>query len=78
MPETLHPSSILRGHKAQVHALCFLPRDARLVSGDVDGFVVVWDLTTMRPTAVWRPHDNAILGIRPWGPDRIITLVAVV
>lgn len=73
MPDTPHPSHILRGHKAQVHALCFVRRNERLLSGDADGFVVVWDITTLRPTAVWRPHDNAILGIRPWGPDRIIT-----
>lgn len=27
----------------------------------------------MRATAVWRAHDNAILGISDWGPDKIIT-----
>ncbi len=75
MPDTPHPTSILRGHKAQVHALCFIRQNERLVSGDADGFVVVWDLTTMRPTAVWKPHENAILGIQAWGADRVITSV---
>ncbi|KAF9881671.1 hypothetical protein CkaCkLH20_00817 [Colletotrichum karsti] len=67
------PKSILRGHKAQVHALNFVRGNERLASGDAEGFVVLWDLTIMRPTAVWRPHENAILGIESWGSDRIIT-----
>ncbi|GKT47370.1 ASTRA-associated protein 1 [Colletotrichum spaethianum] len=68
-----HPKSILRGHKAQVHALVFVRGNERLASGDAEGFVVLWDLTIMRPTAVWRPHENAILGIEGWGDERIIT-----
>ncbi|OLN81206.1 ASTRA-associated protein 1 [Colletotrichum chlorophyti] len=68
-----HPKSILRGHKAQVHALTFIRGNERLASGDADGFVVLWDLTIMRPTAVWRPHKEAILGIEGWGHSRIIT-----
>ncbi|KAM0274345.1 hypothetical protein ACHAQH_007940 [Verticillium albo-atrum] len=73
MPEIPHPRSILRGHKAQVHALAFVSNNERLASGDAEGYVAVWDLTIMRPTAVWRPHENAILGIQGWGTDRIIT-----
>ncbi|KAH9889581.1 WD40 repeat-like protein [Xylariomycetidae sp. FL2044] len=68
-----HPKSILRGHRVQVHATAFVRSNQRLASGDADGFVVVWDLTTMRPRAVWRAHSNAILEIADWGPDRIIT-----
>jgi WD40 repeat protein len=67
------PKSILRGHKAQVHAATFLRGNERLATGDADGFVVLWDLTIMRPRAVWRAHENAILGIGDWGADRIIT-----
>ncbi|KAL9942583.1 ASTRA complex subunit [Verticillium nonalfalfae] len=73
MPETPHPRTILRGHKAQVHALAFVGNNDRLASGDAEGYVTLWDLTIMRPTAVWQPHDNAILGIQGWGADRIIT-----
>ncbi|KAL2761076.1 hypothetical protein ACRALDRAFT_1078468 [Sodiomyces alcalophilus JCM 7366] len=73
MNEPPHPRSILRGHGAQVHALAFVRDNSRLASGDADGFVVLWDLTTLRPTAVWRPHENSILGIQGWGEDRIIT-----
>lgn len=67
------PKAVLRGHKAQVHAAAFVRSNERLVTGDADGFVVAWDLTIMRPRAVWQAHENAILGISSWGPDRIIT-----
>lgn len=29
----------------------------------------------MRPRAVWRAHEKAILGIQGWGSDKIITQV---
>ncbi|KAJ4411664.1 Astra associated protein 1 Asa1 [Neurospora sp. IMI 360204] len=67
------PKTILRGHKAQVHAATFIRNNERLVTGDADGFVIAWDLAIMRPRAVWQAHENAILGIAGWGNDRIIT-----
>lgn len=67
------PKNILRGHKAQVHAAIFLRNNERLATGDAEGFVVLWDLTIMRPRAVWRAHESAILGISGWGNDRVIT-----
>ncbi|KAI1134806.1 WD40 repeat-like protein [Hypoxylon sp. FL0543] len=67
------PKSVLRGHRTQVHVTIFIRGNQRLASGDADGFVVLWDLTIMRPRAVWRAHTNAILGIADWGDDRIIT-----
>ncbi|KAL6910277.1 WD40-repeat-containing domain protein [Trichoderma evansii] len=67
------PKAILRGHKAQVHAATFVRHNERLATGDAEGWVVLWDLTIMRPRAVWRAHENAILGIRGWGNDKIIT-----
>lgn len=67
------PQAILRGHKAQVHAASFVRGNDRLATGDADGFVVLWDLTIMRPRAVWQAHTNSILGIAAWGDERIIT-----
>ncbi|KAF4997159.1 hypothetical protein FGRMN_4053 [Fusarium graminum] len=67
------PKSILRGHKSQIHAAAFVRSNERLVTGDADGFVVLWDLTIMRPRAVWRAHEKALLGLRGWGDDKIIT-----
>ncbi|KFA48753.1 hypothetical protein S40293_01526 [Stachybotrys chartarum IBT 40293] len=67
------PKAILRGHKAAVHATEFLWRNERLASGDAEGYIVIWDVSIMRPKAVWRAHESAILGIKAWGPDKIIT-----
>lgn len=67
------PKSVLRGHKAQVHAATFLRANERLLTGDADGFIVAWDLTIMRPRAVWQAHHNAILGIAAWGLHKVIT-----
>ncbi|KAI1801161.1 WD40 repeat-like protein [Daldinia bambusicola] len=67
------PKSVLRGHRTQVHVTTFVRKNQRLASGDADGFVVLWDLTIMRPRTVWRAHTNAILGISDWGEDKIIT-----
>ncbi|KAI0456438.1 WD repeat-containing protein [Xylaria acuta] len=71
--EAAQPKSILRGHGAQVHVATFIRHNERLASGDADGFVVLWDLTIMRPRAVWRAHAGAILGISGWGDDKIVT-----
>lgn len=70
---TPSPKVILRGHKVQVHAAQFIRGNERLITGDAEGYVILWDLTIMRPRAVWRAHENAILGARGWGADKIIT-----
>lgn len=74
------PRAILRGHGSQVHAAVFVRSPdsgagsgLRLFTGDADGFVVAWDPAVLRPKAVWRAHDKAILGIRGWGDGRVIT-----
>ncbi|KAI0429540.1 WD repeat-containing protein [Xylaria sp. FL1042] len=75
MPQQVaaQPRSVLRGHRTQVHTTTFIRQNQRLASGDADGFVVLWDLTIMRPRAVWRAHTGAILGISGWGDDKLIT-----
>ncbi|GAO17353.1 hypothetical protein UVI_02038730 [Ustilaginoidea virens] len=67
------PKFVLRGHGAAVHAASFVRQNARLATGDAEGFVVLWDLVVMRATAVWRAHRNAILGVRGWGDDKVMT-----
>lgn len=74
--EPARPKGILRGHKSQVHAAAFVRNNDRLVTGDADGFVVVWDLSILRPKAVWQAHSNSILGIKGWGTHRIVTYVS--
>ncbi len=67
------PKAILRGHKAQVHAAAFVRNNERLATGDADGFIILWDLTIMRPRAVWQAHKNTILGIASWGSQKLVT-----
>lgn len=67
------PSNILRGHRAQIHAAAFIRNNERLATGDADGYVTLWDLTIMRPRAVWRAHESALLTVKGWGKDRVIT-----
>jgi len=69
------PAFVLRGHSAQIHALHFTSGNSRLLTGDADGWAVSWNLAYKRPVAVWRAHENAILGLGSWGRDRIITYV---
>ncbi|RAH68014.1 WD40 repeat domain-containing protein [Aspergillus aculeatinus CBS 121060] len=57
------PTYILRGHAAQIHSLHIYHHNLRLVSGDADGWIAVWDLVSKRPVAVWKAHDGAVLGV---------------
>ncbi|KAK0274529.1 Astra associated protein 1 Asa1 [Friedmanniomyces endolithicus] len=67
------PVYVLRGHTAQVHAVHFLRQNLRLLSGDADGWVVLWNVPIKRAVAVWRAHKGAVLGLESWDDDRIIT-----
>jgi WD40 repeat protein len=67
------PSYILRGHTAQIHSVCFVRHNSRLLTGDADGCIVYWKLETKRALAVWKAHEGAILGTAQWGRDRFIT-----
>jgi WD40 repeat protein len=67
------PSYVFRGHAAHVHCVLFVRQNSRLLTGDADGWVVLWKLASKRPVAVWRAHDAAILGFAEWGAEKIIT-----
>lgn len=67
------PAYILRGHAVPVHSLLFLNDNLWLISGDADGYVVLWILTTKRPIAVWQAHEGSILGLGVWNNDKLIT-----
>lgn len=73
----LQPSYVFRGHSAPIHAVHFLRSNSRLITGDAEGWVVLWNMVTRRPAAVWRPHTAAILGLGAWGDDKIITWVTI-
>ncbi|KAL4979527.1 WD40-repeat-containing domain protein [Aspergillus desertorum] len=65
---TLHrpatPTYILRGHGSPIHALQIFNQNLRLVSGDADGWIVVWDLIFKRPVVVWKAHEGAVLEVK--------------
>lgn len=67
------PHYILRGHSSQIHAVAFLRHNSRLLTGDADGWVVVWNLSTRRPVTVWRAHQGPILALSEWPSERVIT-----
>ncbi|KAJ3281484.1 ASTRA complex subunit [Borealophlyctis nickersoniae] len=56
------PTFILRGHTADVNCLEFTKN--LLVSGDVEGDAIVWDLVSFRPLYRWRPHAASVLALR--------------
>lgn len=58
------PKYILRGHGAAIHAVRLFAQNLRLVSGDADGWVVVWDMVTKRPTVSWKAHESAVLEVK--------------
>ncbi|KUJ16262.1 WD domain-containing protein [Mollisia scopiformis] len=67
------PAYILRGHGSQIHATAFIRSNTRLLTGDADGWIVIWSLATKRPVAVWKAHEGSILGINAWGSEKLIT-----
>lgn len=55
------PTYILRGHAAPVHALHLFANNLRLISGDAEGWIVIWDMVSKRPVASWKAHEGAVL-----------------
>lgn len=67
------PAYVLRGHAAQIHAVIFLRSNSQILTGDADGWVVLWSTTTKRALAVWRAHTATILGLASWDDDKLVT-----
>ncbi|KIV93791.1 hypothetical protein PV10_04979 [Exophiala mesophila] len=67
------PKYILRGHTSTIHALEFFASNELLVSGDGDGWVIVWNVSSKRPVAVWHAHKGGVMQIKPWADDRLVT-----
>jgi hypothetical protein len=44
---------------------------------DADGWIVVWDLTSRRPLAVWKGHESSILSVCEWTAEKLITYLTV-
>ncbi|CAD6448701.1 790d5970-e40e-4123-9d7d-12279f73b5bb [Sclerotinia trifoliorum] len=61
------PSYILRGHASPIHVAKFIRGNTRLITGDAEGWVVLWSLETRRGVAVWRAHEGVFLGVGECG-----------
>ncbi|OJD16795.1 hypothetical protein AJ78_03085 [Emergomyces pasteurianus Ep9510] len=57
------PVYVLRGHASPIHAVRFYSMNSRLISGDAEGWVVIWDMSTKRAVASWKAHESAVLGV---------------
>jgi len=73
------PDYVLRGHTAQIHCVHFLRQNLRLLTGDADGWVVLWNFAVKRPVAVWKAHGGSVLGVGSWGveEENVITCVCL-
>ena len=68
------PRYILRGHKEPVHTVQLFSNNLRLVSGDADGWVIVWDMTLKRPHVVWKAHEGALLEVKAYQIDTVVEI----
>ena len=67
------PAYIFRGHNAAIHSLHFFRENNFFASGDSEGWLVIWRMTTRRAAAVWKAHEGGVSGIKDWQGDRLIT-----
>jgi WD40 repeat protein len=58
------PVYILRGHGSPIHALNICNQNLRLISGDANGWIIIWDLVTKRPVTAWKAHAGAVLEVK--------------
>lgn len=63
MVDTQMPAKFsLRAHKAAL--TCIACHENHVVSSDRDGWIIVWNLSSRRPMALWRAHDGHILTLK--------------
>lgn len=74
----LAPTFVLRGHPADVQCIQFTSifihdvRTSILISGDADGFVLIWSLKEYRPIAIWQAHRASVLTVTKF-QDYLVT-----
>lgn len=73
LPPPAQPVYVLRGHSSPIHAVALVRHNSRLLAGDADGWVSLWNLASKRAVAVWRPHQATILGLQEWGDEKIVS-----
>ncbi|KAI8850031.1 WD40-repeat-containing domain protein [Chytridium lagenaria] len=66
----LDPAFILRGHTSDVQCLAFLLADQMLASGDANGTLILWSMSTLRPSRMWKAHAGGILNVAAVYPQK--------
>ena len=61
------PACVMRGHCQDVYDLAWSPRGDSLLSGCVDGTVIVWNIAEGKPMQTLRDHENYVQGVA-WDP----------
>ncbi|CAG8503430.1 1634_t:CDS:10 [Ambispora leptoticha] len=60
------PEYIFRDHTDQINVLKFYRNNKRLLSGDAEGNIIIWDMKIRRPILKYRAHREGILNISTW------------
>ncbi|CAG8433211.1 523_t:CDS:2 [Ambispora gerdemannii] len=60
------PEYIFRGHTDQISVLKFYQNNKRLLSGDAEGNIIIWDMKIRRPLLKFKAHHEGILNISTW------------
>jgi WD40 repeat protein len=72
----LRPTYILQGHGGSaVHSVRFWRQNSRILTGDSEGYIILWKSYSRRPVSVWRAHKGCILNIDTWNDDKILSFV---
>jgi len=59
---------IYRGQSNRIFAAAWSPDGKRIVSGDIEGLVKVWDVSTGQTIRSYRGHTNYVFAVA-WSPD---------
>jgi WD40 repeat protein/tetratricopeptide (TPR) repeat protein len=58
----------LAGHASWLTSVAFRPDGQQLASGDHDGVAILWDLSTLKSTAILKGHQEAVFAVA-YSPD---------
>lgn len=68
----LNQEFTLKGHGVLVTASCLFGGNT-LVSGDENGWIILWNLNTRRPLGVWKAHDERIITLQAMDKTHLLS-----
>ena len=63
-----HPTAMYPGHFDEVLAVAWSPDGTRIVSGEHDSTIQIWDTRTGKRLLTYQGHSNQVLAVA-WSPD---------